>query len=332
MPKRPRTPSPSGGARASPLPSAVAAAAACCSEEGPGERLRRLPAAVLESVILTLALSGVDDLRAFGAVSRAARTLAVRVGADANHPLWQSEFRARDPVLWRAVAGAGDARTPWRARVARLAGLRRAAALDPGPRHDPAGGPTPTLVDVVLYNHPKHGFLVNVGEVRRSVVLYGLRRPPPGLPAACAAAAHMSDEPSHGGEGAGDDEWVTASPGRCGGGGSRAPASSAEALLRAFALPVFEAGAPAPPGPAAANLLVLHSLDGRAVADFADFDELVGGLRRAGELCRWRLLFYPRANLRRLPAACTFATTGAGTGDDVGSVPLFHNEPVIIVS
>ena len=62
----------------------------------------------------------------------------------------------------RAHDGAGDEGVPSRSELQ--------AMLDSVTR--------PTVVDVNLYNDPALGFMVNVGEARRTVVMYGVRQPP----------------------------------------------------------------------------------------------------------------------------------------------------------
>ena len=127
----------------------------------------------------------------------------------------------------------------------------------------------PTVVDVNLYNDPRHGFMVNVGEARRTVIVYGVRQPPP--------RSDGTNEPSQ---------------------------SVSQVLLEPFNLRVFYPGSPRPRGPPT-NLLVLYSLAGKRCATTRT-SLASSSVKNSDDISRWRLLFYPITNLNFIPTACTF--------------------------
>jgi len=239
-------------------------------------------------------LSGLADLSAFGAVSRRFFAAARAASRDGNAPLWAASVRDADPVLHAGIVHAGDVRRTWRARLLHLRQLQQDAAREAPPRFRPAPRRRPSevsssssatddasvaSVDVLLYNHPTQGFMINVGEVRHKVCVYGLRQRDAAVSA--EAMSTHADRPS-------------------------SLPTTASVKLSPFRLPTYATGAPAPLGPATTNVLVLLSLNGKAVSDFGDFDDLVAGIKAAPELCRWRFLFYPASNLRHLPRECSF--------------------------
>ena len=248
-------------------------------------QLMILPDAMLFA-ILSFALGGTADLRNASACSRVSRDIAMAV-ANREDLLWEAEFKSQDAALHKFAKCAGDFRSSWRQRLAALSAVTASPAWAKLPRFiryahsHHSRRRLPRVVDTVLYNHPRHGFLVNVGEVLGSVVVYGLRRPPgtsaPTLEAGGGGGAVVTD------------------------------LSSAGAALGAFNLPVFAAGAPAPAGPGSTNLLVLFALNGRKMSSFSGFDELIVAIKAAGEFAWWRFLNFEEVDLRRLPRDCCFA-------------------------
>lgn len=69
---------------------------------------------------------------------------------------------------------------------------------------------------------------------------------------------------------------------------------------------MFYPGEPAPLGPTDRDLLVLYSFSGRRVCEYRDFMHLIDDVKKADDICRWRLLFYPVTNLNFIPSACIF--------------------------
>jgi hypothetical protein len=240
-------------------------------------------------------LSGLADLSAFGAVSRRFFAAARAASRDGNAPLWAASVRDADPVLHAGIVHARDVRRTWRARLLHLRQLQQDAAREAPPRFCPAPRRRPSevsssssatdpaeavaCVDVLLYNHPTQGFMINVGEVRHKVCVYGLRQRDAAV-SAQALSSHADRPPSL--------------------------PTTAAVKLSPFRLPTYATGAPAPLGPATTNVLVLLSLNGKSVSDFGNFDDLVAGIKAAPELCRWRFLFYQASNLRHLPRECSF--------------------------
>jgi hypothetical protein len=256
------------------------------TDQLPDEMLRKCAA---------FSLSGLADLSAFGAVSRRFFAAARAASRDGNAPLWAASVRDADPVLHAGIVHARDVRRTWRARLLHLRQLQQDAAREAPPRFCPAPRRRPSevsssssatdpaeavaCVDVLLYNHPTQGFMINVGEVRHKVCVYGLRQRDAAV-SAQAMSTHADRPPSL--------------------------PTTAAVKLSPFRLPTYATGAPAPLGPATTNVLVLLSLNGKSVSDFGDFDDLVAGIKAAPELCRWRFLFYPASNLRHLPRECSF--------------------------
>ena len=170
------------------------------------------------------------------------------------------------PGAGTAGAGAAEEEAAGAAEIGSLSGMNRdvlRGMLDSVTR--------PTVVDVNLYNDPRHGFMVNVGEARRTVIVYGVRQPPP--------RSDGTNEPSQ---------------------------SVSQVLLEPFNLRVFYPGEPAPAGPSDRDLLVLYSFCGKKVCDYPDFLSLIEDVKNSDDISRWRLLFYPITNLNFIPTACTF--------------------------
>eukprot|EP00614_Pseudopedinella_elastica_P032533 CAMPEP_0172617386 /NCGR_PEP_ID=MMETSP1068-20121228/70219_1 /TAXON_ID=35684 /ORGANISM="Pseudopedinella elastica, Strain CCMP716" /LENGTH=259 /DNA_ID=CAMNT_0013423137 /DNA_START=48 /DNA_END=827 /DNA_ORIENTATION=+ len=119
------------------------------------------------SVIGEYALDNVKDLTAFNAIAHGFRTATTCIDSKA----WELEFKARDPDLHACISACGDERNSWRERVRRIVDTTKMfseQALVPGF----------ASVDVVLHNHPSHGFQVNIGVdlVRDAVVVHSLRK------------------------------------------------------------------------------------------------------------------------------------------------------------
>ena len=225
------------------------------------------------SLVADFCLGGIQDVRTVSSVSREVRLAVTSVARDGNAPLWENEFRNRDPILHQCYVTSKDDRSTWQTRLVKLLQLRTESFLDKKTfecRADQANPFAPTMCDVILHNHPDQGFLVNVGGTRSSVVIYGVRQSP--------------------------------TPGTL---------SSSVKFAEHFNIPTFAAGAAAPIGPSSDNLLVLHSLDGVPVSAHRDFDQVISTIKHSDELCRWRFLFYPKVNLpsalmSRLPSECVF--------------------------
>ena len=247
--------------------------------------LMNLPDAVL-CAILSFALGGTADLRNASACSRVSWDITMTV-ANREDLLWEAEFKSQDAALHKFAKCAGDFRSSWRQRLAALSAIAASPGWATLPRFSRYAHSRhsrrriPRVVDTVLYNDPRHGFLLNIGEVLGSVVVYGLRRPPGTSTPALGAGE--------------------------GGGGAVTDLSSAGAALGEFNLPVFAAGAPAPAGPGSTNLLVLFALNGRKMSSFSGYDELIGAIKAAGEFAWWRFLNFEEVDLRRLPRDCYYA-------------------------
>ena len=243
--------------------------------------------------IAAYSLSSPADLCAFSAVSRRFFNAALTTSQDVNAPLWAACVRAADPILYAGIVHAKDTRRSWQSRLFHLRQLQRECVADPSPqllsdeRHQthvlsppPSSVSDAACVDVILYNHPTQGFMMNVGEVRHKVCIYGLRQ-------------QSQTSPVHGGDSGASGSDL------------RPAMLTSAAKLSRFRVPTYPPGAPAPLGPATTNLLVLLSLNGKKMADFDDFHDLVRGIKAAPEFCRWRFLFYPASNLRKLPPECS---------------------------
>jgi hypothetical protein len=284
----------------------------------PSPVLLDLPDSML-SALLSFALGGTKDLRNTAACSRAYKDAAMSV-ANREDTLWEAEFLAGNPALHGFVTRAGDFRATFRRRLAAVAAIQTSAAWLKLPRfirHARAHHShraLPRVVDTVLYNDPRHGFLINVGEVLGSVVVYGLRRPP-GSMVPAPVAAHRHPLLSVGGRQAAAETGAPAAV-------STEGLSSAGAALGEFQLSVYEAGAPAPVGPGSTNLLVLYSLNGRKMSAFAGFDELIAAIKGCGDFAWWRFLIFDEVNLRRLPRDCCFASAEEPTTQHSAFAPL----------
>ena len=246
--------------------------------------------------IAAFSLSSPADLCAFSAVSRRFFNAALTTSQDVNAPLWAACVQAADPILYAGIVHAKDTRRSWQARLFHLRQLQRDCAAEASPeilsdsrQQAHSSSPSPfsffsspdaACVDVILYNHPTQGFMMNVGEVRRKVCIYGLRQ-------------QSQTSPVHGGDSGASGSDL------------RPAMLTSAAKLSRFRVPTYPPGAPAPLGPATTNLLVLLSLNGKKMADFDDFHDLVRGIKAAPEFCRWRFLFYPASNLRKLPPECS---------------------------
>ena len=261
------------------------------TRRAPHLQLEALPDDLVET-LASFTVGSLADLRSFGSCSRAFLRASTAVSSDANAPFWEAEFRATAPHLHGFVKASDTSPTTsssgpcqprtWRERALDCARQVRDAAATPPPRIRASSSRrlhgsqsmVPRVVDVLLFKDPEYGFLVNVGEVRRSVVIYGLRVPTEPLVASMGGAGAIS---------------------------------SSAAALEEFGLPHFAPGAPPPLGPSGEAVLVVHSLDGRPVSSYANFDALVQGIRDAGEVTRWRLLHFTQPKLlRHLPLECSF--------------------------
>ncbi len=296
--------------------------------------------------VAKFAAGDMGDLKTLSLLCRTGQSLAANLAANENAKLYENEFRKRDPVLHECIAQSEDARSTWKGRLVKIIQYKHdskrdvlsldAAAVGGERRRHASGSSsgssgrrnsprsrlfspassrsdsrrptspasfidstsssfssssdhhhhhsngssstvfsgadprnTPTLVDVTLYNHPNLGFLVNVGETSRSIVIYGLRSPLPSP----------------------DGHTVK---------------SSAQTLLSPLKLPIFQTGEPAPQGPSQNNLVMMYSINGKRICDFTDFHDLIQYIKSADDLCRWRMLFYPRFDVDQIPEACQF--------------------------
>ena len=253
--------------------------------------------------IAEFAAGDMSELRNIALLNHTGRALAASIATNENAKVYENEFKKRDPVLHECVALKKDNRSTWKLRLFKIIRFKEDSKSDvvsldalnvtPRPRRSrrgrtgsssssssssssPSSSPEedprtrPVLIDVTLYNHPNMGFLVNVGETSRAIVIYGLRDPLP-----CAD-------------------------------GSPKVKSSAQALLGPLQLPIFQTGEPAPSGPSEDNLLMLYSINGRRICDFADFHELINYIKGADDLCRWRMLYFRKFGLDKIPEVCQF--------------------------
>ena len=117
------------------------------------------------SIIGEFALDNVKELTAFNSISHDFRTATTCI----DSKVWELEFEARDPALHACISACGDDRASWRERVRRIEDIAKGFN-----RQAPV--PEFASVDVVLHNHPSHGFQVNVGVVEGAVVAYSLRK------------------------------------------------------------------------------------------------------------------------------------------------------------
>lgn len=226
--------------------------------------------------IAEFAIGDVSDLSSLSLLSCAGRALAKAIGTDENAKLYENEFKNRDPVLHECIIDTDDRRSTWKMRIMKIIRFKKDIKLDQVCLDTPTcrrgvslKSTAPLLIDVTLYNHQKMGFLVNVGETSRSIVIYGLRIPP------------RTDE------------------------GGKVK-SSAQKLLGPLSLPLFETGEPAPQGPSQNNLVMMYSINGKCICEFSDFHELIDYIKSCDDLCRWRMLFYKHFDLESIPTACQF--------------------------
>ena len=117
------------------------------------------------SVIGEFALGSKNELAAFNAIARGFRTATTCI----DSKVWELEFKARDPDLHACISACGDERNNWRERVRRIVDTSKMFS-----RQAPVPGFA--SVDVVLHNHPSHGFQVNIGVEQDAVVVYSLRK------------------------------------------------------------------------------------------------------------------------------------------------------------
>jgi hypothetical protein len=142
------------------------------------------------NLVMMCSTSTVDELSAFSSVSPTFRRAAMSVRDDEDSVVWENRFKELDPVIHQCVVDAEDARSTWKARLTRILSLKqdikmRGTSLDgvddlsamssSSSSSSSSTTTTPSIVDVILYNHPSKGYLVNVGEVRRCVFVYGVR-------------------------------------------------------------------------------------------------------------------------------------------------------------
>lgn len=249
--------------------------------------LIELASDVLDSV-MCFAMGNVTELSNACAVCSVFRCAALVVGGDENSVVWERKFSRLNPVLYKCMVAAEDRRFSWKKRCKTILNLKNNARKDVFTlNHDNGGGDKslssstssstssssvssssssqkeiPKVVDCLLYNHPKHGYLVNVGEARQCIFLYSLRESGDGITSL----------------------------------------SSAGAALEAFHLPMMKRGDPAPVFTPNTDVLIVYSINGIVVAEHDDFDSFVQGIRRTSEISHWRFLHYPTCKLHtRLP-------------------------------
>lgn len=142
--------------------------------------------------------------------------------------------------------------------------------------------------DVSLFNHPQHGFLLNLSEFRGLIVIYGSRSLPPGDPSALINATKLA------------------------------------ALLGGEPLPELPLGAARPKSPAIVSkglaagngggeqvALVVAALDGLPMRSFGGLDGALRYLKGAGEFVSWRIAPCSSAALAQLPPSCRFQASTA---------------------
>jgi hypothetical protein len=214
------------------------------------------------------ALSRISDLRTLSTISRSYLKLAACVLQDGNALLCESEFKHLDPVLHACMTDVVDQRSPWRIRLSARLENAKTTVASLMPSSPVLLPRSETFVEVVLYNHPTTGYMLYLGEVFKKFVVVYGFRTTPESIAVNSSKVHLSQ----------------------------------------FGLPAFAQGAPLPNGPSRTNLLILVSVNGAAVSDFADFESMVDAIHNTGEFCCWRFLHQPTANFENLPIECCFAT------------------------
>jgi len=145
------------------------------------------------------------------------------------------------------------------------------------------------VLDVVLYNHPTHGFMINFCEVHLNACIYSLRM----------ARDNSSQHSPHNTAKASASKSFSKTP-------SNYSSNSSEIKLSQFMLPTSTPGAPAPLTITTSNVLLLVSFNGKAMSDFFYFNDLIQDIKVAPEFCRWRFLFYPSSELYCAPSECSF--------------------------
>lgn len=153
------------------------------------------------SLVVEISLGSIQDVRVIGSVSRDFHLAVTSVTRNANAPLWENEFRNIDPVLYQSYVTSKDQRSSWQKRLEKLLQLRTEGLVDVSSHACPLDAnkdrSTSQMCDVILHNHPDHGFLVNVGGTRTSVVIYGVRlSPTPGNVSSSVKFVHHFNTPS----------------------------------------------------------------------------------------------------------------------------------------
>ena len=279
-------------------------------------------------------VGSLSGLSIFGAVSQSFLASARAVSTDMNAPIWEVILRTVDPILYAGIkqlnAGNRDdapTKKTWFTRLVRLRQLQMDAAAEALPRilrygcggtplisitpffEASPGRPAFEVVDVVLHNHPKQGFMINLCEVHRNVCVYGLRMPHRhrSAPLSQIPAALFSP---------GTSTKLSTVPLSC------TTAATTKAKLSRFLLPTYASGAPASLSPTTTHVLVLVSLNGKALSEFCDFEDMVRDIKIAPEFCRWRFLFYPFSELRHAPSECSFGGSERAPNSNTNSVRI----------
>jgi hypothetical protein len=238
-----------------------------------------LPADIL-CLIFDLACARTVELRTFSLVSMEMSTVISLTNKNEWAPIWENEFRHQEPALSYAFIidqlGSRSKLCPnygWRGRLQRLKQMKEAALAEPLP---------------LRYSFY---FLRFRSTVRAKVVDVLLKRE-----SDVSFAVNLGTKNSV--------VWLY---------GTRRIAKDTEApfserALASYSIPTYVAGATNPSGPLG-NVFVLCSINGKAVSEHKNFNELQLTILQSGEFARWRLIYYPASvdlNKQIIPPQCRF--------------------------
>mmetsp|Transcript_20387 Transcript_20387/g.46068 ORF Transcript_20387/g.46068 Transcript_20387/m.46068 type:complete len:268 (-) Transcript_20387:201-1004(-) len=131
-----------------------------------------LPVDIRCVVIEAFAFSRARDFRVLSALSRSFLNMAMSILRDGNSKFWKSEFEANDHFLCECVSFAREERITWREGVRDFLAIKSFSLLEK---------PTCTIggehvyADVVLYNHPSNGLLLNIAQWDHLIIVNCLR-------------------------------------------------------------------------------------------------------------------------------------------------------------
>jgi len=226
--------------------------------------LSNLPTEILKT-IADFCIEAIKEASAFSAVSTKFHNVSsIVLNMDGNSPVWENEFRMRDPDLYESyMEDTSDRRSTWRRRLEMLVELNNLIAQEwvdfsiDIPRIHPAA-PSPLICNTVLRKDPKYGFQVNLGTTyERAAVIWSVS----GTKDRSKSSA-MKFTRQH----------------------KNLP------VIREMPTTTREMELPSK------DLLVLLSLNGILVSSHQNVDDLMKTVRSAGELSRWRYLCFADSN------------------------------------